>query len=130
MKTSLRAWDDEMSEVSGFGGTYEEQCQRMVLTGLLWIDRHPTSDPRFFNYKNVYGLIEAGNLPARNLLNAILDTPVLTASADRTTARDQATSAMIHAVVNHCMYYKKHGWDAWRAKMCGRPAKEAQRASQ
>jgi hypothetical protein len=119
-----------MSEVSGFGGNYEEQCQRMVLSGFAWIDQHRSSVPRFFNIKHVYGFIEAGNTPARNLLDAILDTEVLTVRGERTTARKQATSAMVQAAVNHCMYYKKHGWDAWHGMMCGRATKENRRASE
>lgn len=35
-KIQLSMWTDDMGEISGFGGEYEEACRRMVCAGVDW----------------------------------------------------------------------------------------------
>ena len=34
---TLASWTEDMGEISGFGGGYEEACRRMVCAGVDWL---------------------------------------------------------------------------------------------
>jgi hypothetical protein len=101
-----RVFDSEMSEISGFGGDYEEACRKMVLAGMKWLDEHPTADPQFHGYTGIYGVITEDNADAESL------TKVIVAASGGGTS-----GAMHHASVSHVMAYKRLGWDGYRAEM-------------
>lgn len=95
----------DMGEISGFGGGYEEMCQRMLDAGLRWLDEHPDSDPQFGGFKGVFGLITETNDDARALNEAVL-----------AVCRD-CTGAMHQAVIQRCLYVKANGWEKYCAEL-------------
>jgi hypothetical protein len=105
-------WSADMGEISGFGGGYEDCCRAMLAAGLKWLDEHPTADPRFHGYKNVYGLCMEDNEDAKSLSRAICDCEP---------AREEgATGAMHQAVVSHVMFIKAKGWESYVEQMRAR----------
>lgn len=99
-------YTDKCDEISGFGGSYEDGCRKMVIAGMEWFDKHPQSDPKFTEYKNIYGFINDENEDATQL------TDHMNKSID-----NEATGAMMQACVNHVKYAYKHGWDNYIKKM-------------
>ena len=96
----------EMGEISGFGGGYEVACRLMLASGLRWLDAHPNSDPQFHGFKGVYGVIAEDNDDAKALSKAVVDG-----------AGGDCTGAMHQAVVSHCLWIRKNGWDAYVREM-------------
>lgn len=108
-----REWTDDMGEISGFGGSYEAGCRAMVLAGIAWFDAHPDADPTFQGFKNVFGLITESNEDAKALEQAIMDAEVVMDDGRVTKVREEATGAMYHAAVRHCLAYRRLGWDEY-----------------
>ena len=102
---------DEMGEISGFGGGYEETCRMMLRAGMEWWDAHPQANPVFKGFRNVFGLITEENDDAR----------ALTAAIEAGAGEGGCTGAMHQAVVNACMFIKGHGWPAYVEEMKKRP---------
>ncbi len=117
---AVRAWDEAMGQVSGFGGDYEAACRSMVLAGFKWVDEHPFKAPVFVEFVNVYGITEQANPSAVELRAAILDAEFQMSDGAKGKARTMATGAMVHAAIRHSMFYFHHGWDEWHTKMCAR----------
>lgn len=108
---SVKAWTDDMGEISGFSGGYEATCRAMVLAGIAWLDAHPEAHPKFSGFDGVFGFVDESNADAKALTAAIL-----------APANGKATGAMHHAAVHHCLAYKRLGWDAYCAELRGRGA--------
>jgi hypothetical protein len=98
-------YTDDMKEISGFGGEYEEACRKMVVAGAEWFDEHPTAEPKFKGYKNVFGIIMEDNEDARALSDAVVK------------PSDDCTGAMHQAAIGHVLYIHKHGWEKYVEKM-------------
>jgi hypothetical protein len=105
------AWVEGMGEISGFGGTYEEACRRMLRAGLEWLDANPEASPVFEEFRNVYGLVREKNEDAIQLGKAIA------------AAAPDCTGAMMQAVVHHCLFVRKNGWNAFVEGMTKRERK-------
>ena len=101
-----REYTQKMSEISGFGGRYEETCRKMVLAGLDWLDKHPLAEPKFHGYKNIYGIIEEDNPIAKQLSKALVDA-----------SEGDCTGAMHQATVSHVLWIKEHSWEEYVKKM-------------
>ncbi len=84
-------WTDDMDEISGFGGGYEQDCRDMLAAALAWLDAHPLFAPRYHSYENVVGILEEDDLSAEELSE-------VTAAAAK---RGGATVAM------HQIYYAR-----------------------
>jgi hypothetical protein len=67
------AFTNNMKEISGFGGGYEETCRKMLIAAVEWLDDHPDADPQFYGYKNIYGVIHEDNDDAKALSKAVVD---------------------------------------------------------
>lgn len=98
--TSYRHTED-MGEISGFGGSYEQACQAMLETGVNWLNAHPNADLQFQSYDGVYGLVQANSPDAEELEKVIAG------------AAGDCTGAMMHTVLERCYYIRHHGWDAY-----------------
>ena len=96
----------DMGEISGFGGGYEQTCRNMLAAGLEWLDAHPFSVPQFQGIRGVYGIISEDNPDAEQLSAAVV-----------AAANGDCTGAMHQAVISHCLYVRKFGWDAYCAEM-------------
>lgn len=103
--TEKYPFTDDMDEISGFGGGYEEACRLMVRAGLEWMDAHPEADPRYRGFKGLFGLMTDDNEDAK-----ALDAAILAACPD-------CTGAMHHAAVNVVMYVRKNGWEEYQKAM-------------
>jgi hypothetical protein len=95
----------EMDEISGFGGDYEDACRNMVIAGLEWLDEHPTADPQFHGYKNIYGIIEEDNLDAKDLSDAVVK------------VCEGCSGAMHQATIGHILHIKSVGWNKYVEEM-------------
>lgn len=114
-----RQWTDDMGEISGFGGSYEQACRAMVLAGADWLDAHSSADPKFVEYKGIFGIVEPRNRDAKHLLRAMHK------AANRYARSigcpdERATGAMTHAAVEHVMYIRANGWERYQRCMCSR----------
>jgi hypothetical protein len=96
-----RQYTDDMREISGMGGGYEEACRKMVLAGLDWFDAHPNAEPHFTTCDNVYGIVNEDNDDAKALSEAVC------------AAEDGCSGAMHQATISHIMYIHLNGWDAY-----------------
>lgn len=103
----------DMGEISGFGGEYEALCQDMLHASVSWLLANPDKTPIWQTYRGVYGLVSPHNEAAKELEAAIL-------AAD---TEQVSTGAMLQAVVERCLYIKKHGWEAY-CEMCRKVQRE------
>jgi hypothetical protein len=109
MMAEERIYTDDMGEISGFGGGYEQACRAMALAGLAWWDEHPEATPRFHSYNNVTGLCIEDNDDAKALTEAIL-----------AACREGSTGAMHEAAVSHVMFARAHGWAKYAEELRAR----------
>ena len=103
--TTKYQFTDDMNEISGFGGGYEEACRAMLMAALEWLDANPEADPQFHGYKNIYGVISEDNNDATTLSQVIMDA-----------SEGDCTRAMHQAVVSAALWIRAHGWDAYVQK--------------
>lgn len=99
----------EMGEISGFGGGYEQTCRNMLAAGLEWLDAHPKAAPKFMGFKGIYGVLADDNDDGKALSAAVV------AGAD-----GDCTGAMHQAVISHCMFIRKNGWERYCADISQR----------
>lgn len=107
-------WLPSMNEISGLGGDYEEACRTMLRAGLTWLDAHPGADPIFEAYSNVYGILDEKNGDAKDFVMHVIDA-----------CEDGPTGAMVQAVIEHCLFVRKHGWEKYVHDMSQKPESEA-----
>lgn len=110
---------ENMKEISGFGGSYEDGCRAMIKAGAIFLAANPSADPKFKGFKGVYGLIDEDNEDAKALTEAVLNAPFVDPrNGEATTVKEHgATGAMHHASIMHCLYIKKNGWNKYVEKM-------------
>ena len=90
-------------DISGFGGSYEAGCQKMLLNGIKFLNEHPSFD--FQVYKSspqVFGLCIGEGETAEALDKAVCEGV-------------EPSGAMHHAVIRHLAYIHTHGYDQWLA---------------
>lgn len=90
-------------DISGFGGSYEAGCQKMLLNGLKFLNEHPGFD--FGVYKSspqVFGLCIGEGETAEALDKAVCEGV-------------EPSGAMHHAVISHLAYIHTHGYGQWLA---------------
>lgn len=95
-------YTEDMAELSGFGGGYEDTCRKMVVAGLEHLDANPTADPQFHGYEGIYGVISDDNEAGKNLSKAIMDA-----------SGGDCTGAMHQAAISHIMWIRKNGWEKY-----------------
>ena len=91
-------------DISGFGGSYEAGCQKMLINGLKFLNEHPNFDwGAYKEYRGIFGLTIAESSEAKELDDAV--------------CQDVEPSGAMHsAVISHLAYINKHGYDAWLAE--------------
>jgi len=115
--SSKYIYTDDMDEISGFGGGYEKACRDMVVAGLKWLDAHPTAEPKFHGYKDVYGICMEDNQDAKDLSSAMVK------------AADDCTGAMHQATVSRVLWIRRNGWDKYVAECRKQEAAEPRTTS-
>lgn len=88
-----------MAQISGFGGAYEEQCRKMVVAGIKFLDENSELDPHFSEHKYIHGVYEENE-----------DAEKLTQAMNQVTG-NLASSIMMFACVNHVLLIKRQGWE-------------------
>ena len=106
MTDSSARYTEDMSEISGFGGSYEQACRDMVIAGVEWFKRQDDPDPTIKTYRNVTGIAIPENEDAEALEEAMLET-----------LDESPTGAMFQAAVNHVLFAAENGWEAYAEKM-------------
>jgi hypothetical protein len=94
------------NEISGFGGGYENACRQMVIAGMEWLDDHPEADPKYSEFKNVFGLTTNENDDCKNLQKAMNEA-----------IDNEASGAMMQACLSHILYARDKGWENYIKKM-------------
>lgn len=109
-QTTRYPWTDDMREISGFGGTYEEACRRAVSAGLEWLDARPEVVEKLGlkQSSNVIGIIWTESPEGKAFLDAL---------AHAADSKGGATGAMVQATANHTLYARRVGWSAYCAEM-------------
>lgn len=98
-------YTEDMREISGFGGGYEQACRDMVVAGLEWCDKNVGADVSYDQFKNVYGLTTNESEDCKKMQQAMLD------------VANDCTGAMMQASMGHIMAIRRMGWDAYVEKM-------------
>lgn len=95
----------DTNDMSGFGGGYEECCQRLLTNGLVYLTEKGDIDGlKYKSYKNVYGIcIPKGEL-SEEMDQAIME------------GEDDVSGAMHQAAVSHTFWIAKNGYEAWIAE--------------
>ena len=86
--------------ISGMGGGYEAECQKMLTAGMVFI-KEKGGDPNFDTNPAIFGVAIPTNKSAKALEKALL------------AASPDCTGAMFQAVVSHLSYIIKHGYARW-----------------
>lgn len=122
-----RKWTDDMGEISGFGGSYEEGCRAMVLAGIKWLEENPDKKPEFVGYKGIYGIIKEENDAAKEMTKAMMDAEVFMEEEGKMVrCGDHATGAMHQATVNHALRAHANGWEWYCEQMRKREENDAE----
>lgn len=105
---------EDMGEISGFGGVYEQACQDMLEAGCKWIESNKSADLEGHSYSGVYGMLVTDSDDAKAMEAAV------------TAACEDCSGAMHHAVMSRLFYIAKNGWDKYcaevRARIAANPA--------
>ena len=95
-------YTEDMREISGFGGAYEQTCRDMVIAGVEWLNAHPDEDPKFSHSPAIYGIVNEDNDAAKALSEVVL------AVTD-----GGCSGAMHHASILHILQIKHLGWEKY-----------------
>lgn len=123
LDTGRWRWTSDMSEVSGFGGTYEAGCRAMVQAGLQWFEENPDADPVFKSATNTFGLLIDVNEHAEELEKAMMDAEISFPedaeefAGETIRIRKQATGAMHQAAIETIMWIRQNSWDEYEEMM-------------
>lgn len=83
-------YTDKCREISGFSGSYEKACKKMVIAGIEYLDNNKHIDQ--FNIKEYEFEIQ------KEMCDSI---------------DNESTFAMIHTCYNHVRYIQLHGWQSY-----------------
>lgn len=97
---------NDMKEISGLGGQYEECCRKMVIAGLEWFDENEGKSPKFITFRGITGVCQSDNEDAKELSEVMV----------KAVAEFGATGAMHQYTVHHVMWIIKNGWDEYVKK--------------
>lgn len=113
-------WRPDAGEISGFGGSYELACRKMVSQGCKFIAENPDLNAEIHAYERVIGVVIPANADAEKLHKAMeRDIPA------------GITGAMQHYSTMHVFAWKNRfqgSWPEYQAYMVKR--KEAEDCTQ
>jgi hypothetical protein len=93
-------------DISGFGGSYEWGCQRMLQLGIQFLKENPDFDfSGYKNFKNIIGIFAKEPENGKRLDEAIMN--------DIELKKHGVTGAMHQAVIQHLAYIHKNGYEKW-----------------
>lgn len=88
-------------DISGFGGGYENECQKILKAGIEFLEKNP-GEIKFKQSKNVFGIIDS----SEDQRTSDLEDALVKASGD-------CTGGMVHATMQHLWFISKNGVDKW-----------------
>lgn len=93
-----------ISDISGVGGDYEKQCQKMLQYGYEWLENNKSKKDKLeaHEYEGVFGIIVMDSKEAEELSKHVLDS-----------IHNDCSAAMHRAVMGHLFYISKCGIDNW-----------------
>ena len=94
--------------LSGFGGGYEDQCQRMLWRGVAYLAEHKPDVKMWDGAKecaNIYGVMIVEGTELKALEAAIMK------------PGDDVTGAMHQCVMGHLAYIHRNGMEKWREEL-------------
>ena len=94
---------NEMGEISGFGGDYEQACRKMVIAGVEYLEKNKNIDFSFKEYENIYGILAETSEDTDKIIKAMI------------AANDDfgATGGMVQATLNHVKFIYEKGWNKY-----------------
>jgi hypothetical protein len=95
-------WTEDMQELSGFGGGYEDACRMMLQAGLAWFDAHPKAIVDFREAQGVYGWLKFTSDQGKEFEKAIVNA-----------CPDGPTGAMVHCVTRAVHFIRAKSWAEW-----------------
>ena len=102
----------ETVSISGFGGSYEWVCQRMLQLGMEWLKAHADFNfSAYFGFKHIYGIVAIDDKNPQRVLAEELDNLITT--GDPILIGFGVTGAMHQAVIGHLSYIHKNGYRKW-----------------
>lgn len=100
----------DMGEISGFGGGYEDCCQRMLHAAVTWLlHEKPRSDPKFHSYKDIYGVMIEDNDDAKELSRISCDA----ATENGKHPENGASGAQHQTVISRALFIKANSWEEY-----------------
>lgn len=111
---SKYVYPEGLDVISGFGGSYETACQKMVVSGMEWLDANKEANPTFDQFKNIYGLTANENKDMELMqthMNEAID--------------KGASGAMMQACTNHVLFASKNGWDKYIEEITKKETEES-----
>ena len=99
-------YTNKCNEISGFGGSYEDACRKMVIAGMEYLDNNPDAKITFKTYKNIYGVTFDESEDCEKMQKIMIDA----------TGGD-CTGAMMQACLQHIKYAQINGWDKYISEM-------------
>lgn len=90
-------------DLSGMGGGYENECQKMLAAGEQWIKDNGEAKSKLSakSYDGIYGILEPNSPETEDLSKSIV------------AVADDCTGAMHQCVMGHLMFIAKEGKDKW-----------------
>lgn len=96
-------------DISGMGGGYENECQKMVWAGIEFLNKEP-GEIFFKQNNNVHGVIDTSHDNRTQRLESYI-----------VNASDDCTGAMVHSCMQHLWFISKNGLDKWLLEFNDQP---------
>lgn len=102
---------EDMGEISGFGGGYEETCQKMLEAGVIWLSQHPNADLRGHEFAGITGIFTPESDDAKEMEKAAMEA-----------CNNDCSGAMHHTVMSRLFYIAANGWTKYCEELRKRKA--------
>ena len=100
------SYTDDMDEISGFGGEYEEACRKMVIAGVEWCDAHPNAVLDYKIYSGIYGVTTDETPDTKEMQKVMNDS-----------TGNGCSGAMMQCTMGHVLHIREVGWDKYVEEM-------------
>ncbi len=97
---------NDIADLSGMGGDYERDCQKMLQAGYDWLLKQKKKpNLTATTYDNVVGLFTPKSKDAKELSKVVGD------------VCNECTGAMHHQVMEHLFYISANGIEKWKKEV-------------
>jgi len=114
---------EDMDEISGFGGPYEDCCRLGLKLGCEWLDEHPNANLELKTFQEIFGICEPNTSDAKALSDHVCQ------GVERILGEEWGLSGAMHqAIMMALLYIKGNGWEAYKLAMTEAKAKKSDAA--